>query len=250
MRVERPTVQRGPAPVRPRRVGHDHMRMQLGIPGATDPMDVLDGHEPLPHQSRRPTRTAPRPARVGLQIAKHGADSGAMRRQRLCGYPGIARGVENRDRLGRAVGHIPARDPDRPRPQHLAAGWVAPLKQRPQLTTRSGALQSQSLGAAAGPLPRRLASHRVVVLGAAGDLALVVVLVAGSELAQAHHDGLWKIAHTHRFNVRDGQLPHRTCQCNRVPENLGSRSDACGLVDWQANSTTGLWKADQSVVET
>ncbi len=169
-----------------------------------------------PQPPRRPTRTASRPTRLGLQIAKRGADSGAMRRQRLCRYPRIARGVEHRDRLGRTVGHIPARDPNRPRPQHLPARRVAPLQQRPQLTARSGALQSQSLGAAAEPLPRRLAPHRVVILGPARDLALVVVLVPSRELAQAQHDGLWKIAHTHPFNVRDRQLPHRTCQCKRV----------------------------------
>jgi hypothetical protein len=64
MRVQCPPVQRGPAAVGSGQVGHHHMGMQLGIPGATDPMHVLDRHEPLPHQPRRPPRAAARPARV------------------------------------------------------------------------------------------------------------------------------------------------------------------------------------------
>ena len=73
MRVQRLAVQRGPTPIRAGHVGHDHMGMQLRITGPTDPMHVLDADEPLPHQPRRPTRTPPRPTRLGLQIAQRRA---------------------------------------------------------------------------------------------------------------------------------------------------------------------------------
>ena len=95
-----------------------------------------------------------------------------------------------------AIGHIPTGDMDQPRPQHLAGRRAATLQQRPQLTARRGAIEPQRPGAAARPLPCRLAPHRVAVLGPAGDLALVVLLVPSRQLAQAHHGGLRKIVHT------------------------------------------------------
>ena len=113
-----------------------------------------------------------------------------MRRQGLGGDPWIASGVQHRHRFGRAAGHIPTGDMDQPRRQRLAGRRIPTREQRAQLTGTSGAFEAQRLRAAAGPLPRRLAAHRVVVLGPAGDLALVVLLVPSRELAQAHHGGL------------------------------------------------------------
>jgi hypothetical protein len=196
MRVERLAVQRGPAPVRAGHIGDDYMGMQLRIPSTADPMHVLGADEPFPHQPRRATATATCPTRLGLQVAKRRSHRSAVGRQSLSSYPGITGRVQNRNRFGRAVGHIPTRDTDHARPQHLAGRRVAPLEQRAQLTAAGRAVEAQRLGATAGPLPRRLAAHRVVVLGAARDLALVVILVSGRELAQAHHDGHREIALT------------------------------------------------------
>ena len=80
---------------------------------------------------------------------------------------------------------------------------------------------------------------RVVVLGPAGDLALVVLLVPGRELAQAHHDGLRKIAHTPVTfeRPRSANSPIALGQCKRVPEIWGSRSERLRLVDRHAGST-------------
>ena len=172
------------------------MGMQLRIPGTADPMHVLGADEPFPHQPRRATATATCPTRLGLQVAKRRSHRGAVGRQSLSSYPWIAGRVQNRNRLGRTEGHIPTRDTDHPRPQHLARRGVATLEQRAQLTATGQAVEAQRLGATTGPLPRRLAAHRVVVLGAASNLALVVVLVSSRELAQAHHDGHREIALT------------------------------------------------------
>ena len=120
----------------------------------------------------------------------------------------VAEGVENRHRLGRREGQIPAR-------YAVRAGVAAELRRRPrvdaaenlpQIVVGDLAVETEPGGARTRPLPGRLAAARVVVLDALGDRRQVVVLLASAELADGEHGArrLRSLAVTERARRDDG----------------------------------------------
>jgi hypothetical protein len=96
-----------------------------------------------------------------------------------------------RDRLRRREGQIEAGDGlaarCRLQAEQLAVDRVAPGQHRDELVGLDLAVETQQLGPLAEPGALGLALARVVVLGAFGDLAEVVALLAYSELADRQH---------------------------------------------------------------
>ena len=84
-------------------------------------------------------------------------------------------------------------DRDRPvldrRAQARAARRVEAAEERPEVALMDDAREVEGLGAAARPHPRRLSPTGVVVVETAGDLLLVVALLADRELGHTQHAG-------------------------------------------------------------
>ena len=174
--------------------------------------------KPVPGRNSRPSFAAPRPAGVSLQVADGFADGGVVGFGDLAADRGAAERPGQRDRLRRREGEVEAGDRFSVgrglQAERIAAGRVAAGQHEDQLLALDLAVEAEELGAVAEPVALGLALAGVVVLGAFGDFAQVVALLAGAELADREHQRrprrVWisgRSAFTPSLSDPEGQRP-------------------------------------------
>jgi len=188
--VDRRVVEPGPAALGKGGVGDEDMGVELRVAGARGTVDVAGGEEAVALDEDVAPGAASGPAGGVLEVVE-------TRPHRLCvggfdlGGDGMAtERPGKRDRLRRREGEIEAGDGaalDLAESEGLAACRVRPGQHRDELVGIDLALQAEILSLVAEPVALGLPLARVVVLGAFGDLAEVVALLASSHLPDGEH---------------------------------------------------------------
>ena len=175
--IDRPPVQRPPAPVGDaRRVRDQHVRVDLRVAGATRPMLERRAHEASSGHDLEAAGAAARPARVPFEVAERLGDRGALRVEDGLLDVGGTDPEEDRRALRDGEHEVEARHAralDRALEEPPGAR-IALRQDRAQRLLRHVAPQTEAAGGAAAPLADRLRAGQVVVLRAGGDALGVI----------------------------------------------------------------------------
>jgi hypothetical protein len=185
--VDRRVVEPGPSPERPLgRVGDEDVGVELWVAGARGAVDIARREKAVALDELMPSGAAAGPAGGLLEVVETRPHRLGVGGFDLGGDGMAAERPGQGDRLRRREGQVESRDgatPNMAEAERLPGCRIVPGQHRHQLGGLDLALQAEILGGVADPVALGLPLAGVVVLGAFGDLAEVVVLLTAAELA-------------------------------------------------------------------